>query len=66
MVLQKAIRDGCERFDDLADLVNVALDELVRQSFELPGSTTLADTAQALRASRNDSLYRNVFDALHS
>ena len=36
----------------------------MRQSFELPGFTTLADTAQALRASRNDSLYRKVFDAL--
>ena len=48
-VAEAAIRKAVQSKDNPADLINVALDELVRQSCELPGYTTL-DAMTASRA----------------
>jgi hypothetical protein len=45
-VLSIAVRLAAERMEDLADIINVAIEELIRQSFELPGFTTLLRAAQ--------------------
>lgn len=49
---------------DLVDLINVALEELVRQRFELPGFTTVVQMARDIRAASNETLYQQVSDAL--
>ena len=41
--LGKAVREAAHAKDDLADIINVAIEELVRQAFELPGFTTIHD-----------------------
>ena len=49
---------------DLVDLINVALEELVRARFELPGFSTLERSAREVRAANNDRLYQSVSDTL--
>ena len=50
--------------EDLADIINIAIEELIRHSFELPGFTSLTKEAQRGRAEVNRALYRQVYDAL--
>jgi hypothetical protein len=63
-VLSIAVQLAAERMEDLADIINVAIEELIRQSFELPGFTTLLRAAQRGRAEVNRALYRRVHDAI--
>jgi hypothetical protein len=46
--------------EDLADLINIGIEELLRQSFELPGFTTLLEEAQRGRAEVNRVLCTDV------
>jgi hypothetical protein len=50
--------------EDLADIINVAIEELIRESFELPGFSTLHKEAKRGRAEVNRTLYRRVSDAI--
>lgn len=63
-LLSSAVRLAAGRMEDLADIINVAIEELIRQSFELPGFTTLLREAQRGRAEVNRALYRRVSDAI--
>ena len=58
------VREAARTKDDLADLINVAIEELIRNRFELPGFTTLFKEAQRGRAEVNRGLYRRVALAL--
>ena len=58
------MREAAQTKDDLADLINVAIEELIRNRFELPGFTTLFKEAQRGRAEVNRGLYRRVALAL--
>ena len=49
---------------DLVDLINIAIEELVRQRFELPGFTTLRRSARAVRKQKTEALYQHVEDKL--
>ena len=49
---------------DLVDLINVALEELVKERFELPGFTTLEKAARTTRATSNEAIYQRVSAAL--
>jgi hypothetical protein len=55
------LTQGCPRRaharEDLADIINVAIEELVRQRFELPGFTTIQEEAQRGRAEVNRVFY---------
>ncbi|MBB4944114.1 hypothetical protein FHR32_008517 [Streptosporangium album] len=44
-IAEDAIRKAVQAKDNPADLINVALEELVRARCELPGYTTLAGSA---------------------
>jgi hypothetical protein len=44
-LLGGAVREAARTKEDLADLINVGIEELVRHSFELPGFTTLLEEA---------------------
>ena len=63
-VMVSAMEAVVETQHDLVDLINVALEELVRERFELPGFSTLERTARDIRAANNDKLYQSVSDAL--
>ena len=59
-VAEAAIRKAVQSKDNPADLINVALDELVRQRCELPGYTTLDAMATSVRAEVNSGMFRTV------
>lgn len=52
-IAERAIRDAVQTKDNPADLINVALEELVRARCELPGYTTLDAMASTIRAEVN-------------
>ena len=64
MVLSTAVRLAAERMEDLAHIINVAIGELIRESYELPGFSTLHKEAKRGRAEVNRTLYRRVSDAI--
>lgn len=49
---------------DLVNLINIAIEELVRQRFELPGFSTLDRAARTVRKAHLDKLYQQVSEAL--
>jgi TnpA family transposase len=59
-VAEAAIRKAVQSKDNPADLINVALDELVRQSCELPGYTTLDAMAASIRSEVNVGMFAAV------
>jgi Domain of unknown function (DUF4158) len=59
-VAETAIRTAVQCKDNPADLINVALDELVRQRCELPGYTTLDAMAASIRAEVNSGMFATV------
>src|SRR5580704_691189 len=63
-LLSSTVRLAAARMEDLADIINVAIEELVRHSFELPGFTSLIKEAQRGRAGVNRILYRRVCEAI--
>ncbi len=63
-VLVQALGDAARTKGDLIDLINVAIEELVRQQYELPAFSTLLEAARKVRAVRNRELYRQVFATL--
>jgi TnpA family transposase len=64
VILSTIVRLAAERMEDLADIINVAIEELIRESFELPGFSTLHKEAKRGRAEVNRTLYRRVSDAI--
>ena len=59
-VAEQAIRKAVQAKDNPADLINVALEELVRARCELPGYTTLDAMATAIRTEVNTAFYQAV------
>ncbi len=56
----KACLEASRVREDLADIVNVAIEELVRQRYELPGFTTLFRGARSARATVNRGYYAQI------
>ncbi|MEU9831816.1 DUF4158 domain-containing protein [Streptosporangium sp. NPDC048047] len=56
-VATEAIRKAAQAKDNPADLINVALEELVRARCELPGYTTLDDLTKTIRTEVNRGFY---------
>ena len=59
-VAEQAIRKAVQAKDNPADLINVALEELVRARCELPGYTTLDALATTIRTEVNNAFYQAV------
>ena len=64
IALGKSVREAAQVKEDLADIINIASQELVRQAFELPGFTTIHEEAQRGRAEVNRGFYAQVFVSL--
>ena len=52
--------------EDLADIINIAIEELLRKRFELPGFTALFRSDRTARATVNRSFYDRISQALGS
>jgi len=65
-LLSSTVRLAAARMEDLADIINIAIEELVRHSFELSGFTSFPKEAQRGRTEVNRTLYRRVCDAITS
>jgi hypothetical protein len=63
-VSQKIMGDACREAartrDDLADIINIALEDLVRQRYELPAFNTVLRAARAARTEINQGYYAQV------
>jgi hypothetical protein len=59
-VAEQTIRKAAQAKDNPADLINVALEELVRARCELPGYTTLDAMAATIRTEVNAAFYQAV------
>ena len=63
-VMVAAMEMAIETQHDLVDLINVALEELVKERYELPAFSALERAARDVRAAHNNKLYQSVSDAL--
>ncbi|MBV9171110.1 MAG: DUF4158 domain-containing protein, partial [Chloroflexi bacterium] len=63
-VMVRALAEAASTKHELEDLINVAVEQLVRQRFELPAFDTLNRAARRVRAAFNRALYKRVYDAL--
>lgn len=59
-VAAEAIRKAVQAKDNPADLINVALEELVRAQCELPGHTTLDELTKKIRTEVNRGFFTLV------
>jgi len=63
-LIGRAVANAAMHTEQLADLINLAIEELLRHYYELPGFTTLLKVAQKQRASTYTQLYTQVSTAL--
>jgi hypothetical protein len=63
-ILVSAMIDASKSKDILADIINVGIEMLVQERYELPAFSTLLRAAQATRAQVNQGYYQQVYDAL--
>jgi hypothetical protein len=61
---EQVIEAAAQVKDNPADLINVALEELVRARLELPGYSTLDELAATVRTRANEELYDLVYARL--
>jgi TnpA family transposase len=59
-IAEDAIREAAQSKDNPADLINVALEELVRARCELPGYTTLDALASSIRTEVNTGFFTAI------
>ena len=59
-----AIQQAALLREDLVDIINIAIEELVRRRYELPAFRTLRDEAQRARAAINREFFDRVSRAL--
>jgi TnpA family transposase len=63
-LLSQAFIDAALTREDVADIVNVGIEVLVRHRYELPAFDTFVRQARARRAATNQELFARVHDAL--
>lgn len=63
-VAVRAVYDAAQTMDNPADLINVALETLIKERYELPGFTTLDRLARRIRALVNRRFFLTIFQRL--
>lgn len=63
-IVKQALREAAQTMGDPADLINAAIEELVRRSTELPGFTTLEEFTQNIRTEVNQNWYQQLMNRL--
>lgn len=64
-VIVRAIGAAARTKDEPSDLINVAIEELIRQHYELPAFSTLVRASNRIRVSVYRSLYRQIHTLLN-
>ena len=59
-IVLSIMAEAAKTKDDVADIINVGLEELIRQKYELPAFRTLLLAAEAARAAANHNYYRMI------
>jgi TnpA family transposase len=62
--LAQAVVNGAQTKEDVADIINVAIEELVRQRFELPAFGTIHRSAKSARGTVNRGYYRQMASSM--
>jgi hypothetical protein len=62
--MEQAMRDACESKDEVIDLINIAIEQLIRQRFELPAFSTFERAAKRIRAETTSALHTQITAAL--
>lgn len=62
--MEQAIREACESKDEVIDLINIAIEQLILQRYELPAFSTLERTAKRIRAESTSTLHTQVASKL--
>lgn len=63
-LVRSSVQQAARTKEDLADLINIAIETLIQQRYELPGFTTLRELAQSCRAEVNREYFTSVYEAL--
>jgi Domain of unknown function (DUF4158) len=63
-VMTGACREAARTRDDLTDIINVALEDLVRQRYELPAFNTVLRAARAARTEINQGYHTQIRERL--
>jgi TnpA family transposase len=63
-ITEAAFRSAAETREDLSDLINAAIEELIRHRYELPAYRTLLDAASRIRTEVNRRYFRSVSQLL--
>lgn len=58
--MEQAMREACESKDDLVDLINIAIEQLIRQRYELPAFSTFERAAKRIRAENASALHTQI------
>jgi hypothetical protein len=64
LIMLEAMTEAALTKDDPADLINVAIEKLVRQHYELPAFSALAKAADHVHAKSYRELYERIFRVL--
>jgi hypothetical protein len=64
-VIVKSIAEAARTKNDLADLINVAIEELVHHQYELPIFNSLVRAARRVRTAKSRSFYRQITSRLN-
>src|SRR5947207_6545275 len=62
--MEQAMAEAALSKDDLTDLINVALEEMVRQRWELPAFSAFSRTATKIRSQVNNGFHAHIAIAL--
>jgi hypothetical protein len=62
--MEQAMREACESKDDVIDLINIAIEQLIRKRFELPAFSTLERAAKRIRAEVTSGLHTQIASAI--
>jgi len=62
--LEKAARKAVTTKEHIPDIINVMIEELIRQNFELPGFSTLDRVAYKIRFQYNQECFENIASRL--
>ena len=64
-VMVQTMETAVTTLQDLVDIINVSLEELIRQRYELPGFTTLERMARKIRKAYTEQLYKQIIRPLN-
>lgn len=63
-IMLNIMKESILEKDEKSDIINIAIDELIKNSYELPAFSTLTKAADHVHAEAYRTLYQNISDAL--